>query len=85
MATISITVSDAFVAAVQQEAAIDGIGAQAWAKKVIKATILDRRMERASKVAEATKVTAIQDAAATATDTYDATLAAERAAIEALN
>lgn len=85
MATISITVSDAFVTAVQAEAAIDGVGAQAWAKAAIKEAILARRLARTSQTAEATKVAAVNAAVQTAEAQYNATVEADRAAIEGLS
>jgi hypothetical protein len=85
MPTISITVSDAFVAAVQGEATIDGVTANAWAKAVIKAAIEARRIERARNSAEAQRITATRTAAAQAQAAYDAAVAAEQATVTGLN
>lgn len=85
MAQITITLSDAFVAAIQTEAQIDGMGAQAWAKQAIRDVIEGRRVARAAQTAEATRIQAVQAAAQTAESAYEATVEAERAAIQGLN
>jgi hypothetical protein len=85
MATISITVSAEFVTAVQQEATFSGLGAQAWAKKIIKEAIATGRLERVKLAAEQVKVNSVQVAAASAEAAYNAAVAAEAATVEALN
>lgn len=85
MPDITITVSAAFVAAVQTEAGIDGVGAQAWAKQAVKDKIVARRLERKAQEQEPIRLASLSTAQTAAQAAYDVAIATETAAVGGLN
>lgn len=84
MATITVTIGDVFLAAIQAEAALAGLGAQAWAKGVLKAEVTALRLAREEQTTETTRVNSVTTASAAALATKEAQMAALKAQLDAL-
>ncbi len=84
MPTVSITVGAAFATAIQEEAALLGLAPQDWAKQVIKAEILNLRLEREQATQDVTYRNALRVASDSAEATRDNAIEAVRSQLSEL-